>query len=296
MNTYLSWFEWQRSVTNLEWLSLVGNTGRLGTTLVGATTLTLLLPTTVALNPYDLVTIFDGSNSENVTVSALVNPGAISIPCSATIFAHAAGIPYATDGVSGSLAEQIIRASQLLETLCKQTLFLNTYTNEELALPTMRASIDNQYALHFRPRHWPIQSLTALSIAPVPGFSMAYDPTQAFIDSDRQICSLPNLQPLPLSGSGQAPYPIWNVTNRYKEAQVTISYIAGFSTIPADVTEAAVLLTSDILAKRENPIGALDLGSGVRHISAAIRGETTGDSLLFKRAKKILDNYTVQAF
>jgi hypothetical protein len=160
----------------------------------------------------------------------------------------------------------------------------------------MRASIDNQYALHFRPRHWPVTTITSISVTTVPGFTLALDPTQLIIDSDKQICSMPNIQPLPVIGSSQQPYPIWGITSRYREAQLTLTYQAGYAVLPYDVIEAITLLVSDQLAKRDNPIGALEVSSGNRHISAAIRGETTGDSILFKRAKKILDNYTVQAF
>lgn len=297
MNTYLSWFDWQRTTTGLEWFSLVGNTGRIsGATSAGATSLSVVPALTAQINQYDIITIFDGSNSEMVTATASAAVNATSITVSATTYAHAAGTPYCTDGVLGSLADQIIKASQQLETICKQSLFLNTYTNEMLALPTMRAAIDNQFALHFRPRHWPVQTLTSLSITTVPNNTIQYDPTQVIIDSDKQICSMPNMQPLPLSGSGQSPYPIWNVPSRYRQAQVTITYTAGFSVMPADVTEAAVLLTSDILAKRLNPVGAPDLQSGQRHISAVLRGDNSGESLLRKRAQHILDNYSMQSF
>lgn len=296
MNTYISWVDWSRSVTGLEWDSLIGNKGRITSSIALGTTTLPVTALTVQLNQYDVLTIYDGSSSENVTVQATAAVNATSVTVSATTYAHTAGIPFSTDGVLGSLAEHILRASQWLETICKQTLFPFTYTNEQLAMPTMRASIDNQWALHFRPRHWPVQSLSALSITTVVGDTIAYDPTQVIIDSDKQICSMPNMMPLPLPGSGQSPYPIWNVTSRYREAQLTLTYQAGYTVLPYDVIEAATLLVSDQLAKRDNPIGALEVSSGNRHISAAIRGETTGDSILFKRAKKILDNYTVQAF
>lgn len=297
MNTYLSWFDWQRTTTGLEWGSLVGNTGRIsGATSIGAVSLPVVPALTVAINQFDIVTIFDGSSSETVTATASAIVGATSISVSATTYAHAAGTSYCTDGILGSLADQIVKASQELETICKQSLFLSTYTNELLAMPTMRGSIDNHYALHFRPRHWPIQSLASLSITTVPNNTIQYDPTQVIIDSDKQICSMPNMQPLPLAGSGQAPYPIWNTVSRYQQAQLAITYTAGYSTMPADVIEAAVLLTSDILAKRLNPVGAPDIQSGDRHISAVLRGDNSGESLLVKRAKKILDNYTMQSF
>lgn len=296
MNTYLSWFDWSRTTTGLEWQSLIGCSGRINATTVGATTLTVTPPLAVSLRQYDVLTIYDGSSSENVTVQTVAGAGTSSITISATQYAHVAGTSYSTDGVLGSLADQIIKASQELETICRQSLFLSTYTNEMLALPTMRAAIDNQFALHFRPRHWPVQTLTALSITTVPGNTISYDPTQVIIDSDKQICSMPNMQPLPLPGSGQSPYPIWNVPSRYRQAQVTITYTAGFSVMPADVTEAAVLLVSDLLAKRLNPVGAADITSGDRRIATVLRGDFSGESLLRKKAQAILNSYTMQSF
>lgn len=296
MNTYLSWFDWQRTTTGLEWGSLIGNAGRIGATSIGATSLSVIPARGGQVNQYDLITIFDGATSEIVTATATVLAGVSTIPTTATMYAHNAGTCYCTDGILGSLADQIIKASQQLETICRQPLFLTTYTNELLAIPTMRASINNHYGLHFRPRHWPIDSLTSLSITTVPGSTVTYDPSQVVIDSDKQICSMPNMQPLPLAGSGQAPYPIWNVSNRNQEAQLNITYVGGFSVMPYDVIEAAVLLTSDILAKRLNPLGAADLQSGDRHISALLRGDLSGESLLRKRARDILYNYTMQSF
>jgi hypothetical protein len=297
MNTYLSWFDWQKTTTGLEYASLVGNTGWVDASAsIGATAITVYPATTVQINKYDVITIFDGQFSETITATAEVNVGATSIPTTATAYAHAVGTPYCTDGVSGSLADQIIKASTYLETICRQTLFLTTYADEKLAMPTMRGSIDNHYALHFRPRHWPVQTITSLTITQIPNFSISYDPTQVVIDSDKQICMMPDMQPLPTIGSGQAPYPIWNVQSRYAEAQLTITYQAGFAVIPADVIEAAVLLTSDTLAKRLNPYGAPEVKSGQRQIVANIKSEVSGQSLLFKRAKMILDNYTMQSF
>jgi hypothetical protein len=293
MNLYVSWFDWQRTTTGLEWASLVGNTGRISSDVaVGATSLTVTPALTVAISQWDIITIFDGSSSETVVATASAAVGATSITVAPTAFAHNSGTCYCTDGTGGSLADQIAKASTWLETICKQPLFLTTYTNETLAMPTMRASIDNHAGLHFRPRHWPVQSLTSLSITVVPGYTTAYDPTQVIIDSDKQMCTMPNMQPLPLAGSGQAPYPIWNVMSRQQSAQLTLTYSAGYSTVPADVAEAAVLLTSDILAKRFNPMGAYEMQMGKRSFSIGSRADMSGESVYLKRAKDILQNYS----
>lgn len=297
MNTYISWVDFARATSGLEYSTIIGNTGYInGTNAVGTTSLAIQPNTIVQINKYDIITIFDGINSETVKATGITSIGSSTIAITPTTFAHSDGVPYCTDGILGSLADQIVKASQWLETLCRQSLFSTTYTSELLGMPTMRAAIDTHYVLHFRPRHWPVQSISNISITTIPGDSIQYDPAQIFIDSDKQICTMPNMQALPSVGSGQAPYPIWNVMNYFRTAQLSINYTSGFTTIPADVLEAAVLLTSDILSKRNNPTGAPEIRSGSRMEVAMIRGELTGDSLLFKRAKRILDNYTMESF
>jgi hypothetical protein len=294
LNTYVSWLDWSKSTTGLEWSSLVGNTGRISSnTSQNATNLVITPNLTVQLNKYDTVTIFDGPNSEIVTVSTNTSAGAGTIPVSATAYSHADGTPYCTDGAMGSLAQEIIRASQYAETICKQALFLTTYTDEKLAMPTMRGSIDGNHNLHFRPRHWPIQTLSTLSISMSASVTQ-YDPSQVVIDSDKQICSMPNM--LPLVSNAISQYPIRNISSRNQYAQLIITYSAGYATIPADVVQAVILLVSDYLGIRQNPIGAVDIFSGERKISSVLKGDNTGQSLLYKKAKSILDNYTVQSF
>lgn len=294
---YLSCFDYALSPSGLEYNSLIANMTRVASpgVIAGATSLPLIAGLTVALNQYDRLSIFDGAFSETVAIASTAIQGATSVNCSPFLFSHLAGTPVCGDGVMGSLANAIYTASTYLENICQQSLFLTTYTNELLAMPTIRASMDNQNTLHFRPRHWPISSLSALSIASMPNLPIVYDPTQVVIDSDKQICTMPNLQPL--VSSGQAPYPLWGTgMSRNQWSQLSITYLSGFAVIPADVVEAAILLTSDILAKRLNPQGAPDLGSGGRHISAVLRGDNSGESLLYKRARAILSVYSMESF
>ncbi|HTJ49444.1 MAG TPA: hypothetical protein VL443_08340 [Cyclobacteriaceae bacterium] len=298
-STYISCYDFVRAPTGLEFTTLISNQVRIGGSgaVSGAQTLNILAPgLTADIAEYGRLAIFDGPNSEIITITSAATAGSQTVQCSDLQFSHFVGTPVCGDGIVGSLADAIFSSGQLLETICRQSLYNTTYVNEKLSLPTMRASIDENYDLFFRPRHWPVQSITNVAINVTAGDSIAFDPAQVIIDSDRQVCSMPNMLALPVAGSGQSPYPIWNVPSRNRKAQVVITYTAGFPTIPNDVTEAAILLASDVLAKRQNPIGAPDLSSGGRHISAAVRGDNSGDSLLSKRAKKILDNYMMQAF
>lgn len=304
-NTYLDTFDYTRSTSGLEYQSLIGNQARFTSTQAQGTT-SLTVPSsgansvTVALNYFDRLTIFDGSSSEVVQVGlAGAAIGATSIPLvSGTQFAHSAGVAWCSDGILGSLADQIVAASTWIETTCNQALLLTTYTNELLAIPTMRASLGNEGILRFRPRHWPIQSLTALSIAMTQLTSTSYDPSQVFIESDKQICSVPNMVPLPGQQQTQTPYPVMPQMNRTQSAQLTITYQAGYTyaSLPADLREAAILVTSDLLAKRLDPMGAPELATGDRHVSVVLRGDLTGESILIKRAMKTLVKYSVQSF
>lgn len=301
-NAYISCFDFARSPSGLEYGSLIGNMGRFTTTQAqGSNTLTV--PTygpnsvQVVLSQFDHITIFDGSNSEVVSVQSAVTIGATSIPLvTPTQFAHSAGVAWCSDGALGSLADAIFSASQWIETLCRQSLFQTAYTSEILRMPTMRAALAHDGVLHFRPRHFPIATLSSLTINTTQSSSVSYDTTQVFIDGDKQVCELPQLTPV--GGQSSSPLIVQMAITRKQSAWITINYSAGYaaSALPTDITEAAILLTSDILAKRQNPMGAVEVGSGGRRVAAVLRGDNAGESLLYKRAFKILNNYTVQPF
>lgn len=302
-NAYIDAFQFARATTGLEYQSLVGNLARF-TSAQTASASSLTVPSagsnsiTVPLNQFDHITIFDGPTSEVVQVaSGGAAVGATTIPLVSPLqYNHSAGVAWCSDGVLGSLADDIFSASQWLETICRQSLFQTTYTSEILRMPTMRAALANDGVLHFRPRHFPIATLSSLTINTTQSSSVSYDTAQVFIDGDRQVCELPQLTPV--GGQSASPLIVQLLITRQQSAWITINYTAGYgaSAMPADVTEAAILLTSDVLAKRLNPMGATEVGSGGRHIAAVLRGDNAGESLLYKRAFKILNNYTVQPF
>lgn len=304
MNTYIDPFTFIRAPHGLEFQSLIGNLARFTTTQsAGATTLTIPMvganSITVPLAQFDQITIFDGSSSEVVQVgSGGAAVEATSIPLQTPLqYAHGVGVVWCSDGILGSLADQIVEASSWLERICYQSLLQTTYTSELLAMPTMRAVLDNDGQLTFRPRHWPVTSVTGVAIAWTPSLVITYDPAQTFIDGNKRLCSVPNLVMLPsqqIQNTNLIQSP-----SRSRKGQVQITYQAGYvySSLPGDLKEAAILLTSDILAKRMNPVGATEIDSGGIRNVAVLRGDNAGESLLFKRAKRILDtNYAIQSF
>ena len=200
MNTYLSVHDFLRAPTGQETASLLGNLLRIATGGVaqGATSLPVTPGTTLTLNPYDPITIFDGSNTEVVTVtgSSPISPGAISIPVSALQYAHAAGTSCCSDGRLGSLAEAIIEGSAEVERICRQPLLQATYTNEQLPLQSTRAWIDSSLQLGVRPLQFPVQSVSAISLVFSPSSTMQLDTTQLLLDSVQRIVTVSVLKGL----------------------------------------------------------------------------------------------------
>lgn len=299
-STYIDCIHYTKQPTGVSLANYIGNMGRLtSASLASATSLTVQ-PLSVPQVQYDDLYIFDGPNSEVVQVgSAGASVGATSIPLqAATQYAHAAGTPYCTDG-AGSLGAQLFTASRDIEDICHQSLWSTTYTGEILTMPTMRAAIDNQCNLHFRPRHFPITALTSLSIQQNQQYVVNLDQTQAIIDADQMTVDIPNIATVATSQSlGQANPYLWQALNRTANAWITLTYTAGFALgqLPWAVTRAATLLTSECFVQLSNPLGADQITQGKRQVMFTMRGDTSGESLLRKQAESFLSPYIAQSF
>ncbi len=294
-STYIDCFQYLRATTGLETASLIGNKGRLSSAVIaGATSLPVTPNVLVALNAFDNLTIFDGQNSEQVQVGiAGAAQGSSSIPLLQPLqFAHAQYTTYCTDGTIGSLADEIVNASSWIEDQCQQSLFQQTYTNEILDIPSMAASIDNQGMLNFRPRHFPVTAVTALTIQSNQSDPIAYYQSQIILDTERQFVTVPWLSPLPSSGAGS-----WSLFSsppysRQQNLFLTITYTAGWNPIPGDIRDCAVLRTSAMLARRQNPAGAVTVKMGKRELSWHVSGKEVPDNLFNNEAKAIIfSNY-----
>ena len=303
MNTYVDCITYSKATTGMILTTQVGNIGRIASVTAGATSLTTIAVTTVALDQYDALYITDGPNSEVVQVgSGGAAIGATTIPLqSATQYAHAGGTPYCTDGIQGSLGQAIFEASQWIDDTCHQALWSTTYTNEILTMPTMRAAVDNQQNIHFRPRHFPITELSALSIMDSSQVAVSYNPAQAIIDGDQQTVDIPvgAIQTQVGQQGYSQGFTFWEQRlNRQRTAWITLTYTAGYAVgqMPWAVTRAATLLTSNSMGQITNPYGVDQINQGKRSTVFTLRGDTSGESLLVKEANKLIGPYIAQSF
>ena len=304
-STYIDSIAYLKQPTGLQLGSYVGNNARLTSTAAAGATSLSVVAGSATLYQYDPVYVFDGPNSEILQVGAAgASPGATSIPLqSATAFQHAAGTVYCTDGTAGSLGRQIFKASRRIEDeICHQALWATAYTGEILTMPTMRAAWDNQANLHFRPRHFPITTLTSVTAMVNQQVTWTYDVTQAIIDSDQQTVDLPQIALTTVGGGTPSQFFTGSPwlspsASRQRNAWVTIAYTAGFATgqLPDTVVEACELLTSECFSALVNPVGADEIQQGKRRVVFTLRGDQSGESLLVKRAKALLQPYVTEA-
>jgi len=308
VSTYLDFVQYQKAPTGLVTSGMVGNALRLSGAVVAGQTALPVMPASggagsgADLYQFDSIYLFDGSNSEVVTVAADAPFPVTSVTLQAPGFQfnHGQYVLCCSDGPDGSLAEQIFTASRWIEDICYQALWQTVYTGEILTMPTMRAALTNQGGLHFRPRHFPITALSALTMQSTPNNIVAYDTSQAIIDSDQQTVDITDLVPLPnQQNTSQVtnPYTPPGVSRR-SDAWLTLTYTAGFAAgaLPWSVARACVLLTSDCMGQLSNPVGADTMHMGKRGINFMLRGDFSGESLLRKQAMSLLAPYIAQSF
>lgn len=154
------------------------------------------------------------------------------------------------------------------------------------------ATVDTEGNLVIFPRKTPLQSITSVSL--IKGTdSLALTLTdnngnnKYQIPQDRDMFVYPGVE-LAFSGSSiiQSFFDI-----KYTKFYAQMSYIAGYSTIPADIHLATVNVTSDFIMRYMNKEGLQSVSQGA--ISKSWFQRTGGESDFIQDAKNLLNPYRI---
>ena len=287
-----------RAGANQETASLLGLNTTIGgsaTLAAGSTSLPVAASSGWAAGPLWLL---DGPYSEVAQVIAAPDGAHLTLAAPGTQWPHAPGVSVSQTGTAGALAEIILRASGWIENYCQQggsagdrSLYAVGRT-ERWGAPSSRAMLDRDDTLALRPGHFPVQSVSALSLESAPGESLSLDVTKIEIASGGRLIEAPYLAAIP-SAPGQLA--IWEPgqLSRARRRWVSVTYVGGLTTgaVPYDVQQACVWVVSDLLGQRRNPTGAALVRMGRFELQARPRGDTTGESILMLQAKVALEAY-----
>jgi hypothetical protein len=291
-SAYLDVPGYLRAATNQETASLLGLTTTLGgaaTLAAGALSLPVLASAGWAAGPLWLL---DGPWSEIVQVTGSVDSTHVTLATPGTRWPHQLGISASQAGSSGALAETILRASAWMEGYCQQgtstdrSLFALSRT-EQWSMPGVRAWIDRDTVLVIRPGHFPVQSVSALTLDQAECGISTLDVTQARLPSAGRIIEVPLL-------AGIEPL---LTLSRSRRTWISLTYTGGVTpaALPYDLAQACVWVTSELLAERRNPSGAARVRQGKFEMQARPWGDRSGDSTLLLQAKAALEPYRVHA-
>ena len=291
-SAYLDVPGYLRAATNQETASLLG----LNTTLGGATILAagaVSLPVAASAGwVAGPIWLLDGPWSEVAQVTGLADSTHLTLAAPGTIWPHAPGISVSQAGAAGSLAETILRASAWMEGYCQQgtagdrSLYALSRT-EQWGMPGSRAWIDRDVIAVVRPGHFPVQSVSALTLDQGEAGAFALDVAQVRLPSDGRLIEVPLL-------SGIDPL---LALSRSLRTWISVSYVGGVTlgAQPYDLAQACVWITSELLAERRNPSGAARIRQGKFELQARPWGDRSGDSTLLLQAKAALEPYRAQA-
>lgn len=168
LSAYIDVPAFLRAPANQETASLLGMNTTVGSSQPAGTT-ALQVASSTAWSA-GLAWILDGPSSEVVTITGSADGTHVTLAAPGTAFAHNAGVSISQAGSKGSLAETILRASAWIENYCQQgtaagdrSLYALSRT-ERFGMPTVRAYIDSDTVLTVMPGHFPVQSVSAISI------------------------------------------------------------------------------------------------------------------------------------
>jgi hypothetical protein len=164
-------------------------------------------------------------------------------------------------------------------------------------MPTTRAYISRDNVITVRPGHFPVQSITALTIEFGQGQSLALDVSAPELMTVGRIVEVPYL----LLGGPTVGQQLMLETKGLSRSQrewAVLTYTGGVAigSVPWDIQQAMVWVVADMLSQRLNPTGAAEVALGKRKIVQRQRGDVVGDSILLLRAHDALQPYKEEVF
>jgi hypothetical protein len=296
-SAYLDIGDYLRAATNQETASLLG----LNTTLTaGIAAGALSLPVASSSGwAAGRVWLLDGPWAEVAQVTGAPDGATLTLVAPGALLAHAAGVSVSQVGPMGALAETILRASAWIENYCRQgasgdrSLFAAARV-ERWRTPGPRAWLEPDGTLVVRVGHFPIQTVTALSVETAPGAALALDVTQIELASEGRLVEAP---PSALGAAQAGAINLAPGLTRGGRGWLSLSYTGGPATAgatPYDLRQACIWVVSDLLGQRRNPTGAASVRMGGFELQARPRTDPSGDSLLLIQAKAALQAYRVE--
>lgn len=299
LSAYIDVPAYLRATHGAETATLLGLNTTLSTAAVaGATSLVVTSSTGWAAG---LAWILDGAFSEVVSITGSADGTHVTLAAPGLVFAHNAGASISQAGTAGSLAEAILRASYWIDGWCRQgadtaggdrSLFAVART-ERWAMPSTRAYIDRDNVLAVMPGHFPVSAVSALSVDLGQGQSVSLDVTALEIAAGSRVVEAPFLSLVAgsLNIGTQLALSRMGLSRSHRQWAV-LSYTGGIGpSVPYDVQQAAIWLTSEILGQRGNPMGAAEIALGRMTRIHRQRGDVKADSILVIRAYEALQPY-----
>ncbi len=300
VSAYCTQLDVAKYPSGLDTDDLIGNVLYLsGNISAGATSLTLQAPgLTIQLNVNDALWIFDGPNTEKLSVTAQAVVGATSISVSALQFAHSNGVLLISDGTDGSLAQECVDAADTLENvICFQSRWQATYT-ETLPVPSLQAAVSQDLQLLIRPQRFPVASIASVQISRY-GIATSYDISQAIIENGGKTVKVPALVPVGDGNSQVLNVPIVPTAHSSNiTGDLTLTYTAGYGqgSLPGRIRLASIFLVCDLLAAQQNPGGVQEQSLGKRHFKVGTNMDSSGDTRWKKQAIDYLKTDVLRAW